>query len=121
MNAIKGPIWIKDHVTSHEEPSLLEGIPEDLDKYARAVERALPELPVEDGAIHLQELWIETGLPYDLLETLLKRYPLRWPSNVQRIRLRSEVLMRPPSQRAKGASTPSVSGSPSTPQEETSG
>ena len=57
----------------------------DLDKYVKAVERALPELPVENGRIRFDKLWLETALPEDLLMEILENEELALPSNVDQI------------------------------------
>lgn len=57
----------------------------DLDKYVKAVERVLPELPVENGNIRFEALWLETALPEDLLLEILDNYELELPSNVEQI------------------------------------
>lgn len=56
-----------------------------LDKYVKAVERVLPELPVENGKIRFETLWLETALPEDLLLEILGNHELELPSNVEQI------------------------------------
>ncbi len=104
MAETKGAIWINEHVAAQIGYDLMEGIPDDLDKYVRSVEKALPELPVEDGVIRLREVWIETALPLDLLGEILKAHRLRWPPNVERVELLDgQVVHRPEPEEEEGA------------------
>ena len=56
-----------------------------LDKYVKAVERVLPDLPVENGKIRFETLWLETALPEDLLLEILGNHELELPPNVEQI------------------------------------
>jgi hypothetical protein len=68
------------------------------ERYKVAVERALPRVPVKNGVIEIDSVWVETSLPYDLLEAILRREDLVRPPNVERI------LMRTRSQPSQGES-----------------
>lgn len=57
----------------------------ELDKYVKAIERALPQLPVENGKIRFETLWLETALPEDLLLEILGNHELELPANVEQI------------------------------------
>lgn len=57
----------------------------DLTKYARAIEKALPEIPVENGAVRLEAIWLETALPEDIIVEILREHELELPANVERI------------------------------------
>jgi len=59
--------------------------------YKQALERAVARLPVKNGIVGIDSIWIETSIPYDLLRTLLKRDDLDLPENVDRINLKSNV------------------------------
>jgi hypothetical protein len=61
----------------------------DLGKYKRAIEKAIPEIPVENGAITLEAIWLETALPEDLILEVLGNNELTLPPNVERIITRS--------------------------------
>lgn len=61
----------------------------DLSKYKRAIEKALPEILVENGAITLEAIWLETALPEDLILEVLRSDDLALPANVERIITRS--------------------------------
>ena len=59
--------------------------------YKQAVERAIAHLPVKNGVINIDSLWIETTIPYGILNELLRRDDLELPDNVDRINLKSNV------------------------------
>lgn len=73
-----------------------------LDRYKVAVERALPRVPVKNGVIEIDSVWVETSLPYDLLEAILRRDDLVKPGNVERIVLRARPQAGQGEQRATG-------------------
>lgn len=56
-------------------------------KYRRAIEKALAEIPVENGSIHINSIWLETSLPKDLIAEIIKdkHNELKFPANVERI------------------------------------
>jgi len=62
-----------------------------LASYRQALERTLARLPVKNGVVDIDAIWIETSIPYDLLRTLLQREDLKLPENVERINLKSNV------------------------------
>lgn len=62
----------------------------DHDAYRRAIERVLPELPVENGAIDVDSIWVETSLPRDLIIEIVRSGKLQLPPNVERIVVRHE-------------------------------
>ncbi len=59
--------------------------------YKQAVERALQHLPVKNGVINIDAIWVETSLPYDILVRILRQENLVLPDNVERINLKSNV------------------------------
>lgn len=59
--------------------------------YKQALERAIARLPVKNGVVDIDSIWIETSIPYDLLRKLLQRDDLELPENVERIHLKSRV------------------------------
>ena len=59
--------------------------------YKTAIERAMPRLPVKNGIIDIDSIWIETSIPYELLQQILRREDLQLPENVERINLKSRV------------------------------
>ena len=64
-------------------------------RYKQAVERALPRVPVKNGVIEIDSVWVETSLPYDLLEAILRREDLVRPANVERIILKTRAQTQP--------------------------
>jgi hypothetical protein len=67
-----------------------------LERYKVAVERALPRVPVKNGVVEIDSVWVETSLPYDLLEAILRRDDLKLPPNVERIHLRTRAQQGEP-------------------------
>ncbi len=59
--------------------------------YKLALERVIARLPVKNGVVDIDSIWIETSIPYDLLRMLLQRNDLELPENVERINLKSRV------------------------------
>ncbi len=53
--------------------------------YKRAIEQALAKVPVRDGVVSARDLWLETSLPVDLIEELLKENGIELPPQVQRV------------------------------------
>lgn len=95
---IREPIWINESRAAQINYNLLDGITTDLQHYVKAVEQVLPSLPVEDGVIRLDDLWLETSLPRDLLRHILQHGTLSWPANVERVRIaKDRFLSRPQS------------------------
>lgn len=62
-----------------------------LARYKLAVERAMPHVPVKNGVVEIDSLWVETSIPYTLLLEILARNDLILPENVQRINTTSRV------------------------------
>lgn len=59
--------------------------------YKQAIERAIAHLPVKNGVVNIDSIWIETSIPYKILDELLRRDDLELPDNVDRINLKSNV------------------------------
>ncbi|MCD6136235.1 hypothetical protein J7J63_05940 [Candidatus Bipolaricaulota bacterium] len=62
-----------------------------LARYKLAVERAIPHVPVKNGVVEIDSIWVETSIPYTLLREILARDDLVLPENVQRINTTSRV------------------------------
>ena len=62
-----------------------------LASYKLAVERAIPHVPVKNGVVEIDSIWVETSIPYTLLREILARDDLVLPENVQRINTTSRV------------------------------
>ena len=59
--------------------------------YKKAVERAITLLPVKNGVINIDSIWVATSLPYEILNEVLRQEDLVLPDNVDRINLKSNV------------------------------
>lgn len=59
--------------------------------YKQAVERAISRLPAKNGVVNIDAIWIDTSIPYKILDELLRRDDLKLPDNVDRINLKSNV------------------------------
>ncbi len=64
-----------------------------ISRYKRAVEAAISRLPVKNGVVDIDSIWVETSLPYDLLQEILSRPDIVLPENVERIHMKSAIQM----------------------------
>jgi hypothetical protein len=62
----------------------VEGLEAYRERYREAIERVLPELPVENGTISIDSIWVETSLPRDLIIEIVQE-GLKLPPNVERV------------------------------------
>ncbi len=76
---------MQNHATG--APNLLDE-KEMLLRYKDAVERAIPHLPVKNGVVDIDSIWVETSIPIAILRDLLKRSDLKLPENVERINMK---------------------------------
>ncbi len=60
-----------------------------LQRYKEAVEKVLPRLPVKNGVVDIDSLWVELSIPYSLLREIISRKDLALPDNVKRIEMKS--------------------------------
>jgi len=58
-------------------------------RYKRAVEKAMRRVPVKNGVVDIDSIWVETSIPYDLLQEILSRDDLSLPENVERVNNKS--------------------------------
>ncbi|MGD9676017.1 MAG: hypothetical protein AB7V19_04965 [Candidatus Bipolaricaulia bacterium] len=70
--------------------------------YKVAVERALPRIPVKNGVVDIDSIWVETSIPFDILELILRREDLTLPPNVERIHLKSRASQGEPGGTPRG-------------------
>lgn len=63
----------------------VEGLEAYRQRYREAIERVLPELPVENGTISIDSIWVETSLPRDLIIEIAREGGLALPLNVEQI------------------------------------
>ena len=59
--------------------------------YKLAIEKAITHLPVKNGVINIDSIWVATSLPYEILNEVLRQDDLVLPDNVDRINLKSNV------------------------------
>jgi hypothetical protein len=62
-----------------------------ISRYKRAVEAAIARLPVKNGVVDIDSIWVETSIPYDILQEILTRQDLVLPENVERVNLKSTI------------------------------
>ncbi len=62
-----------------------------LQRYKEAVEKALLRLPVKNGVIDIDSLWVELSIPYSLLREIISGKDLALPDNVKRIEMKSRL------------------------------
>lgn len=60
-------------------------------RYKDAVESALSRLPVKNGVVDIDSIWVETSIPYGLIRGILRRDDFKLPANVERINQKSRV------------------------------
>jgi len=60
-------------------------------RYKEAVEKVLPHLPVKNGVVDIDSLWVELCIPYSLLREIISRKDLVLPDNVKEISMKSWV------------------------------
>lgn len=60
-------------------------------RYKHAVERVIPRLPAKNGVVDIDSIWVETSIPYDLLQAILTRPDLTLPEHVERINIKSRL------------------------------
>jgi hypothetical protein len=71
----------------------------DLEKYKKAIEKTLTEIPVENGGVTLEAIWLETAIPEDILLEVVQNGELELPVYVERIVTRGgQVLFERPAE-----------------------
>lgn len=66
-------------------PELGEELDKLRDGYCRALEKAFEHVPVRDGVVSVEDLWLETGIPVDLIIELLESKGVQIPPHVERV------------------------------------
>ena len=59
--------------------------------YKLAIEKAITHLPIKNGVINIDSIWVETSIPYEILNEILRENDLALPDNVDRINVKSNV------------------------------
>jgi hypothetical protein len=60
-------------------------------RYKRAVEQAIARVPVKNGVVDIDSIWVEASIPFDLLRAVLASPDLALPENVERINTKSHI------------------------------
>jgi hypothetical protein len=75
---------LKDIDTQPLDPSFIY-LPEAQAKYQKAIEVSLCDLPVINGVIDLDSIWLECALPKDLIIEIFKLCDVQLPDNVDKV------------------------------------
>ncbi|MEA3356099.1 MAG: hypothetical protein U9Q23_01980 [Candidatus Bipolaricaulota bacterium] len=62
-------------------------------RYRQAIERALSRLPVKNGVIDIDAVWVETSIPFHLLREIISTGDIKLPTNVDRINMSPQIGM----------------------------
>ncbi len=60
-------------------------LPDAMQRYARAIEKTLAEVPVVNGVVDVEALWMELALPRDLIIEVFQTVEIRLPPHVERV------------------------------------
>jgi hypothetical protein len=55
------------------------------ESYCRALEKAFEHVPVCNGVVSVEDLWLETAIPVDLIVELLESDGVKIPPHVERV------------------------------------
>lgn len=72
---------MEDLLTQPDGPYLKDA----MENYARAVEKTLAEVPVVNGVVDLEALWMELALPRDLIIEVFETMEIKLPPHVERV------------------------------------
>ncbi len=81
----------KDIDTQPLDPSFIYLTEADA-KYQKAIEVTLQSLPVINGVIDLDSIWLECALPKDLIIDIFGSQEIELPANVEKVVGRGKVL-----------------------------
>lgn len=81
---------IEEHLSAPDGAYL----PDAMQNYARALEKMLNEIPVVNGAVDLETLWLESALPRDLITEVLEKMEIALPAHVEKIVQRDGRVLR---------------------------
>ncbi|MBN1858089.1 hypothetical protein JW848_02665 [Candidatus Bipolaricaulota bacterium] len=76
-----------------EETTIQPNEKEMFGRYKKTVEQAIARVPVKNGVVDIDSIWIEASIPYELLRKILARGDLELPGNVERINSISRARM----------------------------
>ena len=60
-------------------------------RYKQTVERVIPHLPAKNGVVDIDSIWVETSIPFELLQAILTQPDLALPDHVERINTKSKL------------------------------
>jgi len=66
-------------------PELEEELARLREGYCRALEKAFERVPVRNGIVSIEDLWLETAIPMDLIAELLESDGVKIPPHVERV------------------------------------
>jgi len=70
-------------------------------RYKQTVERVIPHLPAKNGVVDIDSIWVETSIPFEILQAILTRPDLVLPEHVERINTKSRLRLGERSGRSK--------------------
>jgi len=70
-------------------------------RYKQTVERVIPHLPAKNGVVDIDSIWVETSIPFELLQAILTQPNLVLPKHVERINTKSKLRLGEQSGRPK--------------------
>lgn len=68
-------------------------LPDAMENYRRAIERVLTEVPVVNGVVDLETIWLELALPRDLLIEVFETMGVRLPAHVEKVITRDGQIL----------------------------
>lgn len=66
-------------------PELEEELVKLREGYCRALEEAFARVPIRNGVVSVEDLWLETAIPMDLIAELLEGDGVKIPPHVERV------------------------------------
>lgn len=80
----------------------------EIDKYKKAIEKTMEEIPVENGVITLEAIWLELTLPEDLMLEIFAKGDVVLPYNVEKVVMKNgNVIAERLAASANGVGDPS--------------
>ena len=70
-------------------------------RYKQTVERVIPHLPAKNGVVDIDSIWVETSIPFEILQAILTQPDLVLPEHVERINTKSRLRLGERSGRSK--------------------
>lgn len=54
-------------------------------RYVRGIEESLTKIPFKNGTVTIDDIHLETSLPYDLIAEILAKEDIQYPENLDEI------------------------------------